>query len=168
MTRKQITALRDQMRKHHEDYIAGKAQNFDEVFADCGEAASLLTELLNDAAAVLEYFADNQKIAADAPVYVATRKDILQQAARRECADDCFEALADMWTAYSRKHFSAQDVAMMLALLHVVRIGRGYGSEESFADLAGYAACGGEYWAKYHAAAQMACCAEEVDDLAAD
>ena len=106
--------------------------------------------------------------AADAPVYVATRSDILQRAARRECADDCFEALADMWSAYSRKHFSAQDVAMMLALLHIVRIGRGYASEESFADLAGYAACGGEYWAKLHAAAQMACCASAADELAAD
>ena len=38
----------------------------------------------------------------------------------------------------------AKDVAMMMALLKIARICTGTGTEDSFIDLAGYAACGGE------------------------
>ena len=40
-----------------------------------------------------------------------------------------------------------EDVAMMMALLKIARIKNGGGSGDSFVDLAGYAACGGEIWA---------------------
>jgi len=40
-----------------------------------------------------------------------------------------------------------EDVAMMMALLKIARIRNGGGSGDSFVDLAGYAACGGEIWA---------------------
>lgn len=41
---------------------------------------------------------------------------------------------------------SAMDVSMMMALLKIARIRNGGGSGDSFVDLAGYAACGGEIW----------------------
>lgn len=41
-----------------------------------------------------------------------------------------------------------EDVAMMMALLKIARIKNGGGSGDSFVDLAGYAACGGEIWAE--------------------
>lgn len=40
-----------------------------------------------------------------------------------------------------------EDVSMMMALLKIARIRNGGGSGDSFVDLAGYAACGGEIWA---------------------
>lgn len=40
-----------------------------------------------------------------------------------------------------------EDVSMMMALLKIARIKNGGGSGDSFVDLAGYAACGGEIWA---------------------
>lgn len=41
-----------------------------------------------------------------------------------------------------------EDVAMMMSLLKIARIRNGGGSGDSFVDLAGYAACGGEIWAQ--------------------
>ena len=38
------------------------------------------------------------------------------------------------------------DVAMMMSLMKIARIKNGGGSGDSFVDLAGYAACGGEIW----------------------
>ena len=56
-----------------------------------------------------------------------------------------FERIADLWNAYlGAKTVDAVDVAMMLALLKVARIKTGRGTEDSFVDLAGYAACAGE------------------------
>ena len=55
-----------------------------------------------------------------------------------------FQTIADFWSVYKGVKFSASDVAMMMALLKVARIKSGGGTEDSFVDLAGYAACGGE------------------------
>ena len=56
-----------------------------------------------------------------------------------------FERIADLWNAYlGAKTVDAVDVAMLLALLKVARIKTGRGTEDSFVDLAGYAACAGE------------------------
>lgn len=56
-----------------------------------------------------------------------------------------FERIADLWNAYlGSKTVDAVDVAMLLALLKVARIKTGRGTEDSFVDLAGYAACAGE------------------------
>lgn len=49
-----------------------------------------------------------------------------------------------LWSAYYGWKFSPVDVAMMMALLKIVRIKTGTETEDSFVDLAGYAACGGE------------------------
>lgn len=88
--------------------------------------------------------------------YRATRKSILHDAERCVCGqreqdygtpENNFAIIANLWTAYSGYGFEPVDVAMMMALLKIARISNG-GSEDSFVDLAGYAACGGEIWAK--------------------
>ena len=55
-----------------------------------------------------------------------------------------FKTIADLWTVYKGVNFTAVDVAMMMALLKIARIKNGGGTGDSFIDLAGYAACGGE------------------------
>lgn len=63
--------------------------------------------------------------------------------------EDNFARIAGLWNAYlgdsvREEPISAQDVAMMMALLKIARIKSGTGTDDSFVDLAGYAACGGE------------------------
>ena len=55
-----------------------------------------------------------------------------------------FQIIADLWSAYKGIPFSPVDVAMMMSLLKIARIKSGGGTGDSFVDLAGYAACGGE------------------------
>lgn len=57
--------------------------------------------------------------------------------------EDNFQTIASFWTIYKNVEFSAEDVAMMMALLKIARIRAG-GTVDCFVDLAGYAACGGE------------------------
>lgn len=86
-----------------------------------------------------------------------TRVEILDRA--KECVmgkrhedygnpEDNFSLIAKLWTDYCGFGFSAKDVAMMMALLKIARIKGGGGSGDSFVDLAGYAACGGEIHAR--------------------
>ena len=58
--------------------------------------------------------------------------------------EDNFARIACLWEAYMGIEFSSVDVAMMMALLKIARIASGHATEDSFIDLAGYAACGGE------------------------
>ena len=58
--------------------------------------------------------------------------------------EDSFSKIARLWTAYDGRTYDAHDVAVMLALLKVARISTGHGGEDSYIDLAGYAACAGE------------------------
>lgn len=51
-----------------------------------------------------------------------------------------FTMIANLWSAYTGQQFTAKDVAMMMALLKVARIKTGK-AEDSYVDLAGYAAC---------------------------
>ncbi len=55
-----------------------------------------------------------------------------------------FSAIAAFWSVYKGVNFSANDVAMMMALLKNARIKSGTGTDDSYVDLAGYAACGAE------------------------
>lgn len=84
------------------------------------------------------------------------REDILKKAKQCVCGErqqdygspeDNFHTIADLWSAYMGHEYTAMDVAMMMALLKVARIKAG-GTEDSFVDLAGYAACGGEIFMK--------------------
>lgn len=60
--------------------------------------------------------------------------------------EDNFSTIGLLWSAYyeNRIIFLPKDVAMMMALLKVARIKTGKGTEDSFVDLAGYAACAAE------------------------
>ena len=83
-----------------------------------------------------------------------TRPEILDKAKECVCGqreqdygspENNFKLIADLWNAYMQTDvFSPVDVAMMLGLLKVARIKSGTGTTDSFVDLAGYAACGGE------------------------
>ena len=55
-----------------------------------------------------------------------------------------FKVIADLWSAYSGVRFTGVDVAMMMSLLKIARIRSNPKTEDSFVDLAGYAACGAE------------------------
>ena len=91
-----------------------------------------------------------------------TRREILQAAHAAACArGQCrygapagsFRVIAQLWEPYIRARcaspgadvtVSPEDVAMLMALLKIGRICTGDGEEKLYADLAGYAACGGE------------------------
>lgn len=86
-----------------------------------------------------------------------TRSEILDLAKTNVCGqrdldygspEDNFAYIAKLWTDYCGYNFSALDVAMMMALLKISRIKNGGGTGDSFVDLAGYAACGGEIFSQ--------------------
>lgn len=81
------------------------------------------------------------------------RKEILQAAERCVCGrrvqdygtpEDNFRMIAELWGVYKGVTFTPLDVAVMMVLLKLARIRTGTATEDSFVDLAGYAACGGE------------------------
>ena len=65
-----------------------------------------------------------------------------------------FKRIASLWSAYlygdalqdfpETPLLTAEDVAAMMALVKIARIGSGHAKEDNWIDLAGYAACGGE------------------------
>lgn len=89
-----------------------------------------------------------------------TRSEILDTAKKCVCGqreqdygtpESNFQLIADLWNDYlfpslneNKNVISPKDVAMMMALLKIARIRNGGGTGDSFVDLAGYAACGGE------------------------
>ena len=82
-----------------------------------------------------------------------TRAETLDRAKQCVCGqrvneygspEDNFQLIADLWSAYKNTEFTAIDVAMMMALLKIARIKTGTATEDSFVDLAGYAACGAD------------------------
>ena len=74
--------------------------------------------------------------------------------------EDNFETIGLLWGTYLRaahprlctvfgvNGVTAKDVAAMMSLLKIARIAKG-NTPDSFIDLAGYAACGGEIATKY-------------------
>lgn len=82
-----------------------------------------------------------------------TRAEILDKAKDCVCGqreqdygklEDNFATIAGLWGAYKDTEFSAEDVAVMMALMKIARIKTGTSTDDCFVDLAGYAACGGE------------------------
>lgn len=68
--------------------------------------------------------------------------------------EDSFGVIAQFWNVYlgsrpghSDPSITAGDIAVLMALLKVARVCTGTGTRDSFVDLAGYAACGGEIFA---------------------
>jgi hypothetical protein len=85
-----------------------------------------------------------------------TRNDVLDQAREAVCirglaydgAEDSFVRIARLWTAHLVNQgkvvaIGPQDVAMMMVLLKVARLEQSPNHEDSWVDIAGYAACGG-------------------------
>jgi hypothetical protein len=82
-----------------------------------------------------------------------TRETILDKAKTCVCGqraddygtpEDNFTIIADLWSTYTGHKLTAVDVSMMMSILKIARIKTGTATEDSFVDLAGYAACGGE------------------------
>lgn len=86
-----------------------------------------------------------------------TRSELLDRAKRLVVGDreksygspeENFGRIGKMWNAYLGRRLKTQltpvDVAAMMSLLKLARIGSGIYSEDNWIDLAGYAACGGE------------------------
>ena len=93
-----------------------------------------------------------------------TRAAVLEKARACVCGEreedygspeDSFGCIAELWEAYLRAAcvspnaiitVTPTDVAMMMALLKIARVGTSCvgGTADSFVDLAGYAACGAE------------------------
>ena len=88
-----------------------------------------------------------------------TRKRVLSEAERCVCGqraqdygtpEDSFEMIGKLWTVYLdyATKIDAHDVAAMMALLKIARIAENPQHMDSWVDLAGYAACGGEITGK--------------------
>lgn len=58
--------------------------------------------------------------------------------------EDNFGAIARLWSAYLGIDISDVDVSMLMVLFKAGRIKSGTATEDSFVDICGYAACGGE------------------------
>ena len=58
--------------------------------------------------------------------------------------EDCFALIARLWTDYTAVSLSSADVAAMMILLKVARVRNGKAKDDSWVDMAGYAACGAE------------------------
>ncbi len=85
------------------------------------------------------------------------RKDILAKAEACVCGqreedygtpEDNFGVIANLWSVYlhgvNTDNLTSEDVSMMMVLLKVARIKNNGGTIDSYVDIAGYAACGGE------------------------
>lgn len=185
------TELIERLRQYRYDFVVGKEQDFPVLFRDCMTAADAIETLSRsikayaDANERLNAYINDMRtpdpVADVAEVTPASRADILQRASDCVCghreqdyglAEDNFATIARLWTAYRGVEFDPVDVAMMMALLKIARICGGNGSEDSFVDLAGYAACGGEIWSKHHAELEnmerAACMKGECNHVEAD
>lgn len=85
------------------------------------------------------------------------RQEILEAATKCVCGEreqdygspeDNFNRIATYWSSHLGMEITAEDVAVMMALLKIARIGTGTATDDSWVDLAGYAACGGELASK--------------------
>lgn len=117
------------------------------------QLVNMVLELTALKTPTLENFADEKP---------STRADILDQAKKCVCGqreqdygtpESNFQLIADLWNGYLGEKtdnpvisVTPVDVSMMMALMKIARIRNGGGSGDSFVDLAGYAACGGEIW----------------------
>ena len=59
-------------------------------------------------------------------------------------AEDNFDLIGDLWSAYLGKDIIATDVAHMMTLFKIARAKTGVGDADSYIDAAGYMAIGGE------------------------
>lgn len=99
----------------------------------------------------------NSMKSVDTENVIKTRQDILEAAIscvtkerndRYGDPEDSFKIIAELWNAYLQYDeslkLSERDVAAMMILLKIARIRNGSNHLDSWIDIAGYAACGGE------------------------
>lgn len=87
-----------------------------------------------------------------------TRNELICAANRIVCEDrneqygepeDNFSNIARFWSVYLGQDINGEDVAIMMILFKVARlIGSEYKNTDSWVDIIGYAACGGEIASK--------------------
>lgn len=66
-------------------------------------------------------------------------------------AEDSFQTIADMWSAYLNTEILSEDVANMMILMKVARNSSGVYKDDNWIDICGYAALGGEIQAAKNA-----------------
>lgn len=59
-------------------------------------------------------------------------------------AEDNFQTIANMWSAYLNTEILSEDVANMMILMKVARNSSGVYKDDNWIDICGYAALGGE------------------------
>lgn len=83
------------------------------------------------------------------------REELLEKARKCVCGEreqdygtpeNNFDMISDLWTAYLDTPICKRDVAAMMILLKVARIATSsiMGTDDTWVDIAGYAACGAE------------------------
>ena len=83
-----------------------------------------------------------------------TRAELLEEAKKCICGDrdkqygnpeDSFSRIAEFWIIYLNQFLVAEDVAILMCLFKIARLeGSDFENHDSWIDLIGYAACGGE------------------------
>lgn len=68
----------------------------------------------------------------------------VDRAATHGDAEDTFASIASLWSAYLGEEIGVTDVSLMMCLLKVARLKGNPTHLDSWIDIAGYAACGGE------------------------
>lgn len=118
---------------------------FNNAFERINNAESVLNHAIAPTDTPTDHFAEPRKMVNRAGILdralAVVTGDREQQYGKPE---DNFAIIAGLWSAYKGDSFTPLDVAMMMALLKIARIRTGVGTVDSFVDLAGYAACGGE------------------------
>lgn len=90
-----------------------------------------------------------------------SREEILKTASKAVNGDrderygkpeDNFQKIANCWSAYLKTKLLPHDVAIMMILFKVARLQSNNGADlDSWVDIAGYAACGGEIGTEHEA-----------------
>lgn len=77
---------------------------------------------------------------------LARAKDIVSGDRDRQYGspENSFNRIAQLWQAYLKYPIDSSDVAMMMVLFKIARLRVKPNHEDSWVDIAGYAACGGE------------------------
>lgn len=63
--------------------------------------------------------------------------------------EDNFVVIGKYWSTYLGREITALDVATMMSLFKIGRLTSGKGTEDSYIDLIGYAACAGELFSAW-------------------
>ena len=64
--------------------------------------------------------------------------------------EDNFKRIADLWSVYLGRSITPSDVAVMMILMRTARLMNDCKHMDSWVDIAGYAACGGEIVTSSH------------------